>query len=87
MELKTVFTTFNSAEANLVRGRLEAAGFQAFIHGELASLTLAVATTEAGGIRVQVPEDQFENARALVDAEMNQPADPDEAKDGSSATT
>ena len=33
MELITVFTAFNSAEAQLVRSRLEAAGIPAFNYG------------------------------------------------------
>jgi hypothetical protein len=87
MELKTVFNTFSPAEANLVRGRLEAAGFEAYIHGELAGLSLGGYTPAAGGIRIQVPEDRAEEARALVDAEMNQTADPEEGATGSAATT
>ena len=72
MELKTVFTSFSPAEANLVHGRLEAAGFKPFVHGELAGLSLGGYTPAAGGIRVQVPEDQFAEARALVEAEQGQ---------------
>ena len=40
MELITVFTAFNSAEAQLVRSRLEAAGIPAFVHDELAALSI-----------------------------------------------
>ena len=75
MELKTVFSTFSSAEANLVRGRLEVAGFQAFIHGEIAGMNFEGYTAATGGIRIQVPEDQFAEARALVEAEWNQPSE------------
>ncbi len=66
MELKTVFNTFSSAEANLVHGRLEAAGFEAYIHGELAGLTMGGYTAAAGGIRIQVPESRAEEAKAVI---------------------
>jgi hypothetical protein len=61
MAFTTVFTTLNSAEAELVSSRLESAGFEVCVVGELASLTLA-----AGGIRVQVDESQADDARALL---------------------
>ena len=70
MELRTIYTAFSSAEANLMRGRLEVAGFDAFVHGEFAGMNLEGYTSAAGGIRLQVPEDQAEEARALIEAEL-----------------
>ncbi len=70
MELRTIYNTLNSADANLLRGRLEVAGFDAFIHGEMAGMTLGGYTSAAGGIRIQVPEDQADEARALIEAEL-----------------
>jgi hypothetical protein len=78
MDFKTVFTTFSSAEANLLRGRLEVAGFDAVIHGELAGMSLEGYTSAAGGIRVQVPDDQAASARELIEAEINSPSDDSE---------
>ena len=75
MELKTVFNTFSSAEANLVRGRLEAAGFEAYIQGELAAMSIGASTAATGGIRIQVPEDRAAEARALIEAELGQTGD------------
>lgn len=74
MELKTVFTTFSSAEANLVRGRLEAAGFEAYIQGELASISIGASTAATGGIRIQVPEDRAAEARAVIESDLSQPS-------------
>jgi hypothetical protein len=74
MELKTVFNTFSPAEANLVRGRLEAAGFEAYIQGELAGMSIGGYTAATGGIRIQVPEDRAADARALIESDLSQPS-------------
>jgi hypothetical protein len=56
VQLVTVFTAFNPAEAQLIRSRLEAAGILAFVADELAALSMDGYALAAGGIRVQVPE-------------------------------
>lgn len=56
MQLITVHTAFNPADAQLARSRLDAAGFHAEIAHELAALSLDGYAMAAGGIRVQVPE-------------------------------
>jgi hypothetical protein len=66
MELVTVLRTFSSAEAQLVRSRLEAAGFAAEVTHELSALSMEGYSMTTGGIRVQVPADQAEEARALI---------------------
>lgn len=72
MDFVTVFRSLNAAEADLVRTQLEAAGFEANIATEFATLELAPPTT-AGGIRVQVPTGQAKDAQALLDATINVP--------------
>jgi hypothetical protein len=74
MNLATVFSTFNAAEAQLIRSRLEAAGFDVFVEHELASLTLEGYSMAAGGILVRTPEDQAADARELIEAPP--PAEP-----------
>lgn len=66
MQLVTVFTAFNSAEAQLVRSRLEAAGLRAFIRDELSALSMDGYALAAGGISVQVPDVDAELALELV---------------------
>jgi len=66
MKLVTVFKTFNPAEAQMQRSRLEAAGLHAVVKNELAAMMIDGYTMAAGGIQVQVPEDQFESARILI---------------------
>ena len=68
MELVTIFKAFNPAEAQLVRSRLEAAGFDAVVAHELSALSLDGYSMAVGGIRVQVPEDQAAEAKALLAA-------------------
>lgn len=70
MELRTVYTTLSSADANLLRGRLEVGGFDAFLHGEMSGMNLEGYLSAGGGIRVQVPENQADEARALIEAEL-----------------
>ncbi|PAW85616.1 MAG: hypothetical protein B9S33_09470 [Pedosphaera sp. Tous-C6FEB] len=66
MQLVTVFTAFNPAEAQLIRSRLEAAGLLVFVADELAALSLDGYALAAGGIRVQVPEVDAAAALELI---------------------
>jgi len=58
MEFATVFQTFNPGEAQLVRSRLEAAGFAAQVTHELSALSMDGYSMATGGIRVEVPTAQ-----------------------------
>ena len=66
MELVTVFNTFNPAEAQLVRSRLEAADIPASVIHETAALSIDGYSMAAGGIEVQVTADRVEEAKALL---------------------
>jgi hypothetical protein len=68
MNLVTVFRTFNPGEAELIRSRLDAAQFDVTLTHDLASLSLEGYALAAGGILVQVPEGEAEEARALLAA-------------------
>jgi hypothetical protein len=57
------------AEAELVRGRLGAAGFHAELVNDLAALSIDGYTQAAGGVLVQVPEDEAVSARELITGE------------------
>jgi hypothetical protein len=67
MDFATVFTAFNPADAQLVRSRLEAAGFNPFVVGELSALTMEGYSLAVGGIRVQVPEAEAADAREFLE--------------------
>lgn len=69
MNLVTVFKAFSPADAQLVRSRLEAAGFHAEVFGELSALSMEGYSVATGGIRVQVPESEAAEAKAFLDSE------------------
>ncbi len=64
----TIYRALNPADAQLVRSRLEAAGFHAFVTNELSALSLEGYSMAAGGILVQVPQGEADDARALLEA-------------------
>ncbi len=65
MDMVTVFRTFNLAEAQVIRGRLEAAGLFASLRNEQSALAsgAGIAGVE---YRVDVPEADAAAARALI---------------------
>jgi hypothetical protein len=68
MNIVTIFTAFNPADAQLVRSRLEAADFNPFVVGEIAALTMEGYSLAAGGIRVQVPEIEAADVKEFLAA-------------------
>ena len=66
MSLVTVQTAFNPADAQLVRSRLEAAGFHPVVAHELSALSLDGYALAAGGILVQVPAGEAEEAKEFL---------------------
>lgn len=67
MPLVTVFTALNPMDAQVVRSRLDAAGLHPEVTNEQPALTLAGHALAAGGILVQVPEDEATSARELIE--------------------
>ena len=68
MDFATVFTALSPADAQIVRSRLEAAGFHPFVTGELSALSMDGYSLTTGGIRVQVPEAEAAEAKDFLDA-------------------
>jgi hypothetical protein len=66
VNLTAVFTTFNQAEAQLVRSRLEAAEFHPFIANENAAAWLGGNST-ATMLRVEVPESEAADAKEFLE--------------------
>ncbi len=60
--MKTIHRAFNPADAQLVRSRLEAAGFHAVVTNELSALSMDGYALAAGGILVQVPDEEAAEA-------------------------
>lgn len=69
MNLVTIFKAFSPADAQLVRSRLEAAGFHAEVFGELSALSMEGYSVATGGIRVQVPESEAAEAKEFLAAD------------------
>ena len=67
MGLVTVARAFNPAEAQLIRSRLDAAEFHAVVMHELSALSLDGYAMAAGGILVQVPEQEAAEATAFLE--------------------
>lgn len=66
--MKTVSTSFDPASAQLTRSRLEAAGFHASVMHELSALSMDGYALAAGGITVQVPDEEAEEAKAFLNS-------------------
>jgi hypothetical protein len=67
MNPTTIFKAFNPAEAQLVRSRLEAAGFHPFVADELSAFSIDGYSMAVGGIRVQVPESEAADAKEFLE--------------------
>jgi hypothetical protein len=66
MELITIYQAFNPADAQLVRSRLEAAGFHPIVTNELSALSLDGYAMAAGGILVQVPAQEASEVKSFL---------------------
>ena len=66
MSFVTVYTAFSAADAQLVCSRLSASGLNAEVTDEIASMSMEGYSVAAGGIRINVPEEEADAARALV---------------------
>jgi Putative prokaryotic signal transducing protein len=67
MKLVTVYRAFSPADAQLICSLLQAHDIPAMVADELSALSMDGYAMATGGIRVQVPEEQVENARALIE--------------------
>ena len=69
MDRVTVFTAFNPVQAQIVSTRLQTAGLVATVEGEAAALSMEGYSLATGGIRVQVPSTQEDEARRLIESD------------------
>lgn len=72
MALVTIYSTFSSADAHLVRSCLDAADLHAVVNNELAALSMDGYSMATGGILVQVPEEEAEEARELISIDFSE---------------
>ena len=69
MDRVTVFTAFNPVQAQIVSARLQTVGLDATVEGEAAALSMEGYSLATGGIRVQVPSTQEDEARRLIESD------------------
>ncbi len=68
MDNVTIYKAFSPMDAQLIRSRLEAAGFHPFVADEATAMNTEGYSMAIGGIRVQVPDTEAVEARAFLDA-------------------
>jgi len=73
MEFVTIYSDYNLNEAQLVRSRLEAAGFHPFITNEGSADWMGGGSSPAFSVRVQVPEAEGDDAREFLAAPDSNP--------------
>jgi len=71
MNLVTIHTAVSFGEAEVIRSRLEAAGFEPVLQNEISAFN----SMAEGGVRIQVPEEEAEDAKALLAAGEAPPAE------------
>jgi hypothetical protein len=67
MKLATLATSFNLADAELMRSRLAAAGFHPFIANEMSAGWLG-GTSAAAMLRIEIPESELADAKEFLAA-------------------
>jgi hypothetical protein len=75
--MKTISSAFNPADAQLARSRLEAAGFHPVVTNELSALSLDGYALAAGGILVQVPDSEADEAAEFLAHSEPAPGEPE----------
>jgi len=73
-----VFTTYNPAEAHIIAGRLQSAGFHPWVHQEPGGSALGITVGLLGEMRVLVLEQEYEAAQHLLEESV---ADEGDAED------
>ena len=64
-----MFTAFNPVQTQIMCARLQTAGLDATVEGEAAALSMEGYSLATGGIRVQVPSTQEDEARRLIESD------------------
>lgn len=68
MQFVTVYNSLDTGNAMLVKSQLDAAGFTTLVPDEHSNFAIEGSTLAIGGLRIQVPEDQEQDARNFLSA-------------------
>ena len=79
MRLVEVYNTFSPADAHLVCSSLQSAGFGARVTNELPALTLDGYSLASGGVRIVVPEEEYDEARAFIEEQAKNTGESEES--------
>ena len=66
-DLVTVYTSMGPLRAEVIRSKLEAAGIPVLLRYESAGLVIGITVDGLGEVRVQVPRELADEARALIE--------------------
>jgi hypothetical protein len=66
MDLTTVYRTFNLVDADLIMGRLEAAGIPATMVNENSALAVTGANVPGVELRITVEQGHVDDAKSLI---------------------
>jgi len=80
-DLVTVHTASGMLSAQVIKTKLESAGIPALLNYESAGVVLGITVDGLGEVRVMVPEDLAEEARALLAEEEGDLSEPDESEE------
>jgi hypothetical protein len=70
--MKTIASFMNSEDAHLLRIKLGDEGINAIVNNDIMSQVLPYYTNAIGGVKVEVPDDEFEKAQAILNREQPQ---------------
>lgn len=65
-----VFSTYNPAEAHVIAGKLQSAGFHPWVHQEPGGSALGITVGLLGELRVLVLEQEYEAVQRLLEADL-----------------
>ncbi len=68
MKLVSIFSAAGLLEADMLKAFLEAQGLKVFLSQESVGRTLGLSAGTLGKVKVMVPEEQVDDARALLTA-------------------
>ncbi len=76
-----IFSTYNPAEAHVVAGRLQSAGFHPWVHQEPGGSALGITVGLLGEMRVLVAEQEYEAAQHLLEESYEAEGDDEDYED------
>lgn len=77
-----VYEALNLLEAEIVKGRLESEGIPAIVRGDAAGAIFGLTVGDLARAEVLVPEPLAERALTILEEDVTEPLDEEDAEDG-----